>query len=79
MQGMFIDRIYRINHRHLKFERTNISHLRFLQNRDENALFYVQRYTAFDGETTLRHAILCSDSQCLTPPPPPGDPRILCA
>ena len=25
--------------------------------------------TAFDGETTLRHTFLCSDSQCLPPPP----------
>ena len=31
--------------------------------------------TAFNGETTPRHTILCSDSQCL----PPGDPKILCA
>ena len=31
--------------------------------------------TAFNGETTPRHTILYSDSQCL----PPGDPKILCA
>ena len=31
--------------------------------------------TAFNGETTPRHTILCSDSQCL----PPGNPIILCA
>ena len=31
--------------------------------------------TAFNGETTPRHTILCSDSQCL----PPGDPKLLCA
>ena len=31
--------------------------------------------TAFNGETTPRHTILCSDSQCL----PPGDPKSLCA
>ena len=31
--------------------------------------------TAFNAETTPRHTILCSDSQCL----PPGDPKILCA
>ena len=31
--------------------------------------------TAFNGETTPSHTILCSDSQCL----PPGDPKILCA
>ena len=31
--------------------------------------------TAFNAETTPRHTLLCSDSQCL----PPGDPRILCA
>ena len=30
--------------------------------------------TAFNGETTPRHTILCNDSQCL----PPGDPKILC-
>ena len=29
----------------------------------------------FNGETTQRHTILCSDSQCL----PPSDPKILCA
>ena len=34
-QGMFIDRIYCINH---------TSHLHFSQNRGENALFYVQRH-----------------------------------
>ena len=33
------------------------------------------RDTAFNGETTPRHTILYSDSQCL----PPGDPKILCA
>ena len=31
--------------------------------------------TAFNGEKTPRHTILCSDSRCL----PPGDPKILCA
>ena len=31
--------------------------------------------TAFNGETTPHHTILCSDSQCL----PLGDPKNLCA
>ena len=31
--------------------------------------------TAFNGETTPRHTILYSDSQCL----PPSDSKILCA
>ena len=35
----------------------------------------MSRDTAFNGETTPRHTILYSDSQCL----PPGDPKILCA
>ena len=35
----------------------------------------MSRDTAFNGETTPRHTIIYSDSQCL----PPGDPKILCA
>ena len=37
--------------------------------------YSMSKGTTFEGETTLCHTLLCSDSQCL----PPGDPRILCA
>ena len=41
----------------------------------QNAAFCVQRHCFFDGETTPRHTLLCSDLQYLNP----GDAIILCA
>ena len=41
----------------------------------QNAAFCVQRHCFFNGETTPRHTLLCSDLQYL----PPGDAIILCA
>ena len=58
----------------MKFQRTNISHLRFSLNHGK-VRHSMSKDTAFNGETTQRHTILCSDSQCL----PPGDPKILWA
>ena len=71
-QGVFIDRIYRINHT----ETWNFNAPTLVTSVSHNI---TAKCGILCPKTPLltekRHTFLCSNSQCL----PPGDPRILCA
>ena len=74
-QGVFIDRIYRIN----RTETSNFNAPTLVTNTSHKTTakcgILCTKTLLFNGERTPRHTFLCSDPQCL----PPGDPIILCA
>ena len=74
-QGVFIDRIYRIN----RTETSNFNAPTLVTNTSHKTTakcgILCAKTLLFNGERTPRHTFLCSDPQCL----PPGDPIILCA
>ena len=67
---MFIDRIYRIN----DTDTSNLNAQTLVTSASYKIATKIRnstsKDTAFEGETTLRHTILCSYSQCLPPPHP---------
>ena len=65
---MFIDRIYRINHTDTWNLNAPILVTSASYKIATKMRYSTSKDTAFDGETTLRHTIPCSYSQCLPPP-----------